>query len=128
MKELKIGIFAEKTLEVHKELTAKAVGSGSLAVFGTPCMLALMEEACCLCAAPYLEADETTVGTAVRLTHNAPTVIGKCVTAKARLTQVQGRQLTFQVWACAEGQEIGTGEIERFLVNGNRFMEKAGSK
>lgn len=124
MKALKTGICAEKTHIVTAEDTARRVGSGSLEVFGTPCMLALMEEATCLCIADYLEQDETTVGTGINIAHLAPTPVGKTVVASAVLSGVDGRQLIFEVTARDEHGEIGRGEIKRCVVYAARFMEK----
>lgn len=41
---LEAGVKGEQSVEVVYENTATAVGSGVLEVFGTPCMLALMEK------------------------------------------------------------------------------------
>lgn len=125
MKEALPGLFAEKTIEVTGEKTAAAVGSGSLAVFGTPAMIALMEEATCLCVAGCLEEDETTVGAEIHIHHTAPTPVGCFVTARAELVAAEGRKLTFQVTARDETQEIGGGTVTRFVVGGERFMQKA---
>ena len=52
---LEAGIKGEQSVEVVYENTATAVGSGVLEVFGTPCMLALMEKTASERVAPYLE-------------------------------------------------------------------------
>ena len=52
---LEAGIKGEQSVEVVYENTATAVGSGVLEVFGTPCMLALMEKTASESVAPYLE-------------------------------------------------------------------------
>ena len=55
-------------------MTAKAVGSGGLEVFGTPYMLGLMECAAMWCVQPELpEGQRGTVGVDISSTHLAPT-------------------------------------------------------
>ena len=49
---LEAGIKGEQSVEVVYENTATAVGSGVLEVFGTPCMLALMEKTASESVAP----------------------------------------------------------------------------
>ena len=80
---------------VNTTNTAIAAESGSLPVLGTPFMLALMEKATCEAVADLLEDDETTVGTAMNITHIKASAIGEVITAKAILTEVDGRKLTF---------------------------------
>ena len=62
---LEAGIKGEQSVEVVYENTATAVGSGVLEVFGTPCMLALMEKTASESVAPYLEEGCGSVGTQV---------------------------------------------------------------
>ena len=45
--EITVGMKGEVTTLVEREDTAKEVGSGSLLVYATPCMVALMEGAAC---------------------------------------------------------------------------------
>lgn len=125
MKELRIGHAAEETMTVTPDRLASAVGSGSLAVFATPMMAALMEAAACKAIADALEGDETTVGTALAIEHTAATPAGRTVTARAELTAVNGRELTFRVTAFDEAGEIGSGTHKRFVVYAGRFQEKA---
>lgn len=128
MREMKIGIEESAKAIVDQSNTAKAVGSGSMEVFGTPMMIALMEQATCHCVKDYLENDETTVGTKIDVSHTAPSVVGKNVSALAVLEAIEGRKLTFSVTASDDNGEIGKGKIERFLVFSGKFFEKAKSK
>ena len=70
MKEITIGTKASAQMPVTEDKTAQQVGSGSLLVFATPMMAALMEQAACAAAAPFLEEGETTVGTELSIRHN----------------------------------------------------------
>ena len=127
IKNTDTALCAEKSLTVNESNTAAAAKSGSLAVLGTPFMLALMEEATCAAAAPLLEEGETTVGTAVSITHDRASGIGERITARAVLKEAQGRRLVFEVSAENEkGEKIGGGTIERFAVDEKRFMAKLG--
>lgn len=125
MKDLAIRAYAEASVKVGKDNTAVAVGSGSLEVFGTPCMIALMEKATVKAIAPFLENDETTVGTKIDVSHCKASGVGTVITARAEICEVQGRKLVFKVSAVDDkGDIIGEGTIERFAVNSERFMSK----
>lgn len=125
LKEIKAGACASSRLEVTDKNTAAAAGSGSLAVLGTPFMIALMENATCAAVSPYLEEGETTVGTLVSVSHDRASAIGEVITAKARITESSGRKITFAVEAFNEkGEKTGGGTIERFVVSAEKFMAK----
>lgn len=128
MKEIKIGAEHSVSLTVGAEHTAKAVGSGSLPVFATPCMIALMEEAAAACAAPFMDAGETTVGTMMNVSHISATPESLTVTAAAKLIEADGRRLVFEVTAVDEIGVIGQGTHERFVVNSEKFMKKTLAK
>lgn len=125
MKDIQSRAYAEVSVEVGEDNTAVAVGSGSLEVFGTPCMIALMEKATVNAVAPFLENDETTVGTQINVSHCKASAVGAVITARAELSEVQGRKLVFDVSAVDDkGDVIGEGRIERFVVFAERFMSK----
>ena len=125
MKDIQSKAYAEVSVEVGEDNTAVAVGSGSLEVFGTPCMIALMEKATVNAVAPFLENDETTVGTQINVSHCKASAVGAVITARAELSEVQGRKLVFDVSAVDDkGDVIGDGRIERFVVFAERFMSK----
>lgn len=125
MKDIQSKAYAEVSVEVGEDNTAVAVGSGSLEVFGTPCMIALMEKATVNAVAPFLENDETTVGTQINVSHCKASAVGAVITARAELSEVQGRKLVFDVSTVDDkGDVIGEGRIERFVVFAERFMSK----
>jgi len=115
---------ATATTLVNESNTAKAVGSGSLDVFATPMMIALMESAACKCLAVGLEADQTSVGTAINVEHTAASPLGAEITATAVIVGIEGRKITFAVSACDAKGEIGRGTHERFIVSVDRFLAK----
>ena len=124
MREITPGYTAEVSAEVTADKLASAVGSGSLNVFATPMMAALMEAAACAAVAPFLEEGETTVGTELCLRHTAATPCGMTVTAKAELVSANGRELALNVSASDEVGEIGCGTHKRFVVYAERFQQK----
>lgn len=126
LQELKPGLTGTAKTVVRETNTALAMGSGSLHVFATPSMIALMEQAACNAVAACLDEESTSVGTLVNITHDAATALGKKVTATATLVEVQGRKLVFEVTAADEDKQIGKGTHERFIVNKEKFMAKLG--
>lgn len=126
LQELKPGLTGTAETVVRETNTALAMGSGSLHVFATPSMIALMEQAACNAVAACLDEESTSVGTLVNVTHDAATGMGKAVTATATLVEVQGRKLVFEITAADEDKQIGQGTHERFIVNKEKFMAKLG--
>ena len=106
--------------------TAQAVGSGTLPVFATPMMVALMENAAMKASEQLLQAGESTVGSEINIKHLRPTAIGEEVSATAVLTAQEGRKLTFSVVATDKNGTIGEGTHVRYIVNIEKFMGKIG--
>ena len=68
---------------------------------------------------------EPTVGIKVEITHDKASAMGATVSASAKLEAVDGRRLVFSVSAKDDnGNIIGKGTIERFVVNCDKFMKK----
>ena len=122
------GLKGSASVRVIHENTAAVVGSGSLEVFATPMMIALMENAALNTVKPFLAEGEATVGTEISVTHDAPTPIGETVTAEAELIAVDRRKLQFQVQARVGDEIIGKGTHTRFIINEERFLQKALAK
>jgi fluoroacetyl-CoA thioesterase len=110
---------------VTEDMTATALGSGDVAVLGTPAVLALVEAAACRALEGHLAPGETSVGSRVDLTHLAPTGVGAVVRATADLREVDGRTLAFDVRLTDPGGEVARGSHVRVLVRRERFLETA---
>ena len=123
--EITVGMKGEAWTEVEKEDTAQIVGSGSLLVYATPCMVALMEGAACEAIEEALGEDQTTVGIALNIEHISATPVGLEVHAEAEVTAVEGKVISFEVKAFDEAGEIGHGTHKRVIVNSQKFLDKA---
>ena len=126
--EITVGMKGEVATLAEREDTAKEVGSGSLLVYATPCMVALMEGAACEAIQEALSDNQTTVGTELNIQHISATPVGLEVRAEAEVTAVEGKVITFQVKAFDEAGEIGNGIHKRVIVNTQKFLEKAYDK
>ena len=122
---IEVGRKGRAETTVTEQNTAAAVGSGSLPVFATPMMTALMEQAACAALDGALEPGETTVGTRLEITHDAATPVGSAVRAEAEVTAVDRRKITFAVRAFDAAGPIGQGVHERFVVRSEPFLAKA---
>ena len=126
--EITVGMKGETATLVEREDTAKEVGSGSLLVYATPCMVALMEGAACEAIEEALDDSKTTVGIELNLQHLSATPVGLEVRAEAEVTAVDGKVVTFEIRAFDEAGEIGKCTHKRAIVNSQKFLEKAYSK
>lgn len=125
MKEFTHPLSAKAITKVNNTNCAAAVKSGALPVFATPMLLALMEEATCRAAEKLLDEEESTVGTKVCISHDKASGIGTVVTAYATLVEADGRRLCFDVLAKdSDGDVIGKGSIERFVIIKDKFMKR----
>jgi len=122
------GLTGRAEVLVSHENTAQAMGSGSLPVFATPAMVALMEGAAVAALAPHLDVGKTTVGTRMDITHDAATPVGLKVWAHCELIEVKDRTYTFSVTAQDEHGLIGKGIHERCLVGTERFLARVERK
>ena len=126
--EITIGMKGEVGTVAEREDTALEVGSGSLLVYATPCMVALMEGAACEAIADALPEDKTSVGTYLEISHISATPVGLEVRAEAEVTAVEGSIITFCVTAYDEAGKIGEGIHKRAVINTQRFLDKTYGK
>ncbi|NEE03573.1 thioesterase family protein [Phytoactinopolyspora halotolerans] len=113
--------------EVTAADTATALGSGDVPVLATPRLIAWMEAETVRITAELLDADQTTVGTAVRIEHRRATPVGGTVEITATLpSDISAHRLTFSVHAVdGSGNVVATGEIDRAIVDRARFLGTA---
>ena len=115
-------------MPVTGENTAVALGSGSVEVFATPAMIALLEAAAVDAIQARLPESMTSVGTRLDVRHTAATPVGMTIAASATLTEIDGRRLVFDVSASDDVEVIGEGIHERFIVDRARFEQRVRDK
>ena len=126
--EITVGLKAVVSTVVEREDTALEVGSGSLLVYATPCMVALMEGAACEAIEDCLPSTKTSVGTELNISHLSATPVGLEVRAEAEVIAVDGNTITFQVAAYDEAGKIGEGIHKRVIVSTQKFLDKVYDK
>ena len=123
-----IGTKGEARTKVTEQNTAQAMGSGSLPVFATPAMAALMEQAAYTSLLPYLDNGQGSVGISLTLSHSSASPLGMNIRAESTVTEVDGKKITFSVSAYDDAGPIGEGVHQRFLIDNERFLAKAAKK
>jgi predicted thioesterase len=125
---LEIGMAKETKSKVTTKNIAMEYGSSSVKVFGTPAMVALMEESAAKAVDKYLPEGFATVGVHLDIKHIAATPIGMNVTADAKLTGIDGKRLFFDVEASDEKEKIGSGTHQRYIIELDKFLGKVEEK
>ncbi|HIG40995.1 MAG: thioesterase family protein [bacterium] len=128
MSESFVGLSATINQTVTDSMLANSVGSGSVSVFATPELILLLEKTAVAALDGKLDSGQTTVGSALDVTHLAATPAGMNVSGFARVTEVDGRKLTFEVSAKDDSDEIAEGTHTRFIVEAEKFQKRANSK
>ena len=124
---LETGIKGNGETVVTEALTARVFGSGELDVYATPAMIALAEETALKSVADRLEPGQGTVGTRVDVAHLAATPLGMKVRCETDLIEIDRRRLTFSVRVFDEVEKIAEGTHERFVIDNEKFLKKAGA-
>lgn len=101
---------------------------GGEAIFSTPNLVALVEEAAIEALAPYLSEDESSVGARVDVRHVAATPRGMRVRATATVREVDRRRVTFDVIVDDEVERIGEAAHDRFVIDIDRFTQRLKAK
>ena len=122
------GTTHEMSWTVEAEHLASAFGSGLVDALATPVLIGFCEECARKMVDPKLQEGEMTVGTSVSLEHLAATPLGMAVTVRARLIEVEGRRLRYEIEARDEADLIGRCTHERFVIDANRFAQGLAAK
>jgi fluoroacetyl-CoA thioesterase len=128
MTDLLPGLSAELEHVVTEADIASRWGSGLVPVFSTPALVGLMESAAVRALEGQLQPGQTSVGARIDVRHLAATPVGMKVRAKAELTAMDGRKLTFKIQAWDEVELIGEADHERFVVDEARFVSRVENK
>jgi len=118
------GLEGEKAIVVSHRHLSSATGNFGSDVLSTHEVVLLMELAAREAIQGRLPEGMITVGTRVDIRHLAAAPLGTRVWARARLTKVEGRRLTFDVEAFDAFGTLAKGENEQLIVSRDRFIDR----
>jgi predicted thioesterase len=125
MKQIPLGARGSFSLLVQPEHLANRFKDAMLpAVFATPVMIMVMENAALNAVKAYLDPGESAVGTEVNVRHLAATPVGRVVTGEAEVTKVDGRRVEFRVRATEGDKEIGAGSHSHAVIDVAKFARR----
>lgn len=119
-----VGLSGTARTIASESLSANYMGSGSLYVYATPAMVALMESAAVSAVDNLLGQNWATVGIEIHVQHLAATPIGETITAQATVIAIEGKRITFDIQAWDERELIGKGTHTRYIIEVERFMAR----
>jgi enoyl-CoA hydratase len=119
---LKIGDIGELTWIVDPTMTITLGGIPQATVFSTPSMIMLMERSAREALRPFLEDGEESVGVGVQVEHTGPAGLGSTVRGVAKVVEIDGRHVDFEVQAYVGDREIGRGKHRRALILLDRLV------
>ncbi len=111
--DLKPGMAADRTVTIG---AAHVVSHTGTPVLSTPMMISMMESVANDLVVPGLPVGQVTVGFEVHVKHRAPAFLGTQVKVWARLLEVDGRKLLFEVGLLQGDRVIGEGIHRRTIV------------
>ena len=112
------GITRQDEHTVTTEMTAAHLPVG---VLSTPTMIGLIEYTCMEAAAPHLDEQENSVGTAVCVTHQASTALGEAFTVRCVLTSIEKRRINFDVEVVNARATVSVGTHQRAVIDTTRM-------
>jgi predicted thioesterase len=122
--ELRIGLEGRFEREVVFAYTTAAFDPKLPEIFSTPAMIAMMEAATSYAVEPALPPGKITVGTRIEVDHIKSAGIGTIVVSTARLAEINGRFLVFDVESRDGNEVLGRGRITRAIIDLSRIQQK----
>lgn len=120
--QIQKGVKGTQELTVTENDTALKYGSGLVAVFATPAMIALMETTALKSIASYLPENATSVGTEVNMKHLRASAVGHTLRCESVITEVKGNKITFELTVWDDSILVGHGMHVRHIIDTEKFL------
>lgn len=128
MSRLEPGATGQFTVTVKKEHLASAMGNTGVDVLATPTVAMMFEAAATDALKPVMYDAEISVGTWISVHHLKPTPPGMAVTTTVTLIETKGVKYLFDVEVYDEREKVAEGNIERAIVDKDRFYRTLNEK
>lgn len=126
--EMYPGLMGKSEMIVKEKDLVSRLGGVSVHVLSTPRLIQLLEAAAIDAIREFLQPDQMSLGTLVKVRHLSPTPLGMKVTAHAILKEVDQKRLLFWVDAHDALEKVAEGEHERVLVSREKFLQRIEKK
>ena len=124
---LKVGETHTKRFDIDRERTIDFMGD-ELRVYATPNLVRDMEHTCRDLIMKHAEGDEDSVGAHVSVDHMGATLLGMHVDITAKVVEVEGPRITFELEAHDDLEQGGRAKHVRFVINKTKQAERLKKK
>lgn len=125
---IKAGATSTRRFDIDRERTIDFMGD-ELRVYSTPNMVRDMEHTCRDLIMEHAESGEDSVGAHIAVDHMGATLLGMHVDVTAKVVEVEGPRITFEIEVHDPLEQVGRGKHVRFVINkekqGERLRKKA---
>lgn len=129
MKEnIRTGTVGEEKFVVEESHLIDFAHDGMPEILSTPWLIWFLEHAARNAVLPLLEPGESTVGIVVNVQHLAATPLGEKAVCTARVINVDGPQISFQLEAHDEHEQIARGTHKLRVIQAARLAQKVDAK
>ncbi|MCC7087086.1 MAG: thioesterase family protein [Pirellulales bacterium] len=122
------GLKAEGRHRVVTQELLSSIYPDGPAVFATPWLLSLMEQAAAQAIFPHLDHGEASVGYGFEFTHLAPTPVGATVIATAEIASIDKNMVALHIEAHDDSELVSRGKHIRAIIDMDRFMRRVKRK
>jgi predicted thioesterase len=124
---LAAGVSTTREVVIDRERTIDFMGE-TARVYATPMLVKDIEVTCRELLLAHLDAGEDSVGTRVELDHLAATLLGMKVKIEAKVAEVKGRAVTFEVAAHDGLDAVCRCKHARFVVDLKQTEQRLAAK
>ena len=129
MKEpVKPGAVGEEEFVVEEKHLIDFAHDDMPAILCTPWLVWFLEHAARNAVLPHFEPGESSVGVVVNVRHLAATPLGERVVCRARVLSVDGNEVSFQLEAHDEYEQIARGTHKLRVIHAARLAKKVEAK
>ncbi len=121
-------MVGEERFVVGEQHLIDFVHDGMPGILSTPWLIWFLEHAARNAVSPLLEPGESTVGVVVNVKHLAATPLGEKVVCRARVINIDGSLISFQIEAHDEHEKIAGGTHKLRVIQTSRLAKKVDSK
>jgi len=125
---IKPGVTSTQRFEIDRERTIDFMGD-ELRVYSTPNMVRDMEHTCRDLIMEHADEGEDSVGAHIVVDHMGATLLGMHVDVTAKVVEIEGPRITFELEVHDPLEQVGRGKHVRFVIDkekqGERLRKKA---